>query len=648
MNTWERAGTLLAILLAGGGLVLPEVTTFEVSRTVIIPVLYLALMLVSWSILRRKLTTEKESLSGAPEQPHPHRVPGETFDIELTDQSRTQTRETSYAKTRIRERLEAVALDMFTGYGGLTRTEAETLITTGDWTADPFASIFLRGDSIPPITVAERLFRPLSAPNPFVRGVRHTLRALTEYTGKPADNPGRQTSFQRTTAWLLNRESVPISLKNELQTPGEVSLTSSETRSLNRWAGFIVFALASLGAGLLLDAPGMILLSGIGLGYVAYSHIGVPGSPDITVDRSLETNTPKPGESLTVTVTIQNTGSRVFPDLRIVDGTPPHLGVETGSPRYSTVLPPGDEAKFSYTVVARRGVHEFRQVRVATHNLAESRATINSIQVDSTIKCRPVFRSPHTFPLRKAVSQYVGQVPTTSGGRGLEFHSTQEYHRGDPPARIDWHRFARTRDLATVVDREERAAEIMCVIDARPHAYVAPTADSPSAVDRAIEATGQLIPTLLETGNRVGIAAFSPIDCWVGPKAGRNAAPHLQERLTTHSAFPQIAPEGRCSTIDWVEEFTRRYDRPTQVILLSPLVDRSAVLLARQLDGHRFLTTVVSVDPTVTLTPGQSLEHLERMTRSRALRKSGIRVVDWAWDDSFARAAFRAQQRWSR
>jgi hypothetical protein len=57
--------------------------------------------------------------------------------------------------------------------------------------------------------------------------------------------------------------------------------------------------------------------------------------------------------------------------------------------------------------------------------------------------------------------------------------------------------------------------------------------------------------------------------------------------------------------------------------------------------------TVVSPDPTRRDTVGRTLASVERSNRLSDLRASGLRVIDWADDESLYEALERARRRWS-
>jgi uncharacterized protein (DUF58 family) len=242
-----------------------------------------------------------------------------------------------------------------------------------------------------------------------------------------------------------------------------------------------------------------------------------------------------------------------------------------------------------------------------------------------------------SVPLREQGTRYAGQVATGSGGEGIEFHATREYRPGDPPGRIDWNRRARTGELSTVEYREERAASVVVVVDARPAAHVAPSMDAPSAVDRSVDAAGRLCAALLDSGNRVGLAALGPEELWVPPASGRDHRTRLRRALATSPVLAPVPPTERTSNEGW-RWLDGRLPQGAQVLLLSPLVDGYAATAARWLEVRHHPVTVVSPDATGAETPGRRLARVGRAIRMTDLRSAGVSVVDWPRDSRLTSA----------
>ncbi|ACV11349.1 conserved repeat domain protein [Halorhabdus utahensis DSM 12940] len=434
------------------------------------------------------------------------------------------------------------------------------------------------------------------------------------------------------------------------------------------WTGVGAVAFVFGGLGIALREPALLLAGVVGAVFTGYARSAEPipvrdpetGEPALSIRRRLEPDAPEPGEDVTVTVELRNEGAGVLTDVRIVDGVPPALDVTDGTPRHGAVLRPDEGVTYAYTVTATRGEHDWRpaQITVADPSGAVERET--TVDAPTTLSCSLPALTSEQLPLRGLTTPYVGRVDTDEGGSGVEFFSTREYRSSDPLSRIDWRRHAKTGELGTLEYREERAATVMLVIDTRQAAYRAPEPGAYHAVERSVDAANRVFAALLDTGDRVGVTTLGPAseECWLSPGAGDEHRAHGRALLNSHPALSPIPPdEGLFETIRddrreqlkdrQVTRLRRRLSADTQVFVFSPCCDGYVPTVARRLDAHGQLVTVLSPDPTTDDTPIRELASMERADRLDGLRGEGIRVLDWRDGESFAAALARAQARWS-
>jgi len=159
---------------------------------------------------------------------------------------------------------------------------------------------------------------------------------------------------------------------------------------IRRFSGFRAYALLLAATGVLTGTYTLILAAGIPLLFVLTAAVATTPAIDdtVTVTRELTPETPSPGESIAVTLTIENTGTSTIPDLRVVDGVPPEIGVTDGSPRSGGALRPGDQYTVTYTISADRGSYSFGPVTLRARNtngtrLAETTKTADGIDLSS-------------------------------------------------------------------------------------------------------------------------------------------------------------------------------------------------------------------------------------------------------------------------
>jgi uncharacterized repeat protein (TIGR01451 family) len=428
----------------------------------------------------------------------------------------------------------------------------------------------------------------------------------------------------------------------------EATVRSATTRHTNRWVGIAGLAFLTAGIGVFVRSRPLVLAAVVIVGYLAYANVFDDPSVSLAVGRRLDERAPDPGDEIRVTVTVENTGDAVLPDLRVIDQVPEALEVVAGPARTATALRPGARMTFSYTVVARRGEYRFDGLTVLARDFSGSvERELDLSTAAETVTVVSPLDGTTAVPLAPLTSPYTGRVETDSGGEGVEFYAVREYRHGDPLSRIDWNRFARERSLSTLEFREERMATVVLVLDLRAEAYLQAGEDGRHAVDREIDAAGRLFRSLLGTGDRVGIAAFAPADVWLPPGAGKTHRARARHLLATHPALSPTPPERDVYTRTQLRDLETRLSEETQILFLSPMPDPVSAYVVRSLHTRGHPVTVVSPDPTRTDTPGHLYEHLERSNRLNDLRTSGVRVLDWADDESLAETLERGRRRWS-
>ncbi|WP_122090575.1 DUF58 domain-containing protein [Halalkalicoccus subterraneus] len=642
MNT----GRLLLVLgLAALGLglasiLVPDAIGLDLGTAVVTLVGLLAVVEALRAVQSRRRTDLDEATTPDPELSLSVPAPGEEFDSAVG--AFIGDRQGYYRGTRAREGLRAAAVAVLREYQGLPETEAKTRIEEGIWTDDPYAAAFLGGEGAPEPARWDRIRDLARRESARDRRIRRTVDAIAGVAGmggegrsengySPPVDGDRPARFSTGTNrefedWVIARGPHPT----------------------ERWQGIGSLAFAGIGLGILVEQPAVLLAGAVGVGYAAYARSSAFSPGRVSADRVVEDPQPAPGDEVSVQVTVTNESGRFLPDLRLVDGVPEALSVAEGSPRLGTALRAGESATFSYSVTVRRGVHEFGPALLVARDLAGATEEERLLAAETTLTCVPPLRGTgEPLALRRQATRYAGRVETGRGGEGTQFHATREYRPGDPLRRIDWNRRARTGELTTVEFREERAATVVVLIDARKSAYRAPAPDESHAVDRSVDASGSLFATLSAAGDRIGIAALSNEPCWLAPGTGRDHRSAARELLATHPALSSVPPATPSGWFRSRRRLRRRLSPGTQVVFCTPLVDDSADRFARRLDEHGYPVTVLSPDPTGDRTPGHRLAAVSRTLRISALRRAGIPVIDWQAGEPLDAALARHGERGS-
>lgn len=321
---------------------------------------------------------------------------------------------------------------------------------------------------------------------------------------------------------------------------------------VTRWNGAVAATVVLGAAGVAANAAGLLVAAAVPLTYVAYGALATapPLESNVATTRELDATAVPPGQPVTVTLTVANTGERVLPDVRVVDRVPERLRVLDGTPRGVATLRPGEELTLMYRVLARRGSFAFGPPRVRSRGFAASVLATADVPPagDDRLVCRLDADAP---PLADRASGYAGQVATDDPGEGTEFHSTREYVPGDPMARVDWRHYAKHGELATIAYRAHRVADVVLVLDVRAPTRAVAGPGHPSGLELCGYAATRALAELAGAGQEVGVAVLggsgAVADRWLPPGAGR--AHRAQARAVLRRAVdaaqaPERSPSG--------------------------------------------------------------------------------------------------------
>jgi uncharacterized repeat protein (TIGR01451 family) len=449
-------------------------------------------------------------------------------------------------------------------------------------------------------------------------------------------------------------------------------------RRVERWGVGLAGTLALAGLGLLFATPALLVGAAIPLSYVLYGAVsGVP-TADLAARRSFARSDPRPGETVEVTITLENTGQSVLPDVRVIDGVPDELAVTDGSPRACVALRPGESVTTTYTVLAKRGAYEFTGPAVRLRSLAGSEqvTTDSEASGDGTLTCANPVSDP---PLREATLPRAGTLPTDTGGTGLEFYATRQYQHGDPMNRVDWRHYAKSGEFVTVQYRQEQAVRTVLVVDARPVGRVTPRPGYPTGAELSAYAAERLYGALeragvvtsltavgVETGLPAGVVGPDGLP-WVDTDADSGAGARAE---TVFGAVRTVADDravdagmGTLGTFDGpgaagtragragldpgtragtaspdggrdelTDRLLARLPPNAQVVVCTPLLDDWPVEFVRELAVRNTLQMVVSPDVTGGETPGQRFAAIHRDLRLRTAERAGATLVSWPLD----------------
>jgi uncharacterized protein (DUF58 family) len=302
-----------------------------------------------------------------------------------------------------------------------------------------------------------------------------------------------------------------------------------------------------------------------------------------------------------------------------------------------TTLGPGETVEIAYTLVARRGDHEFGPptVRVrgtgggAVATMERPAAGANSVV------CRLDADAP---PLDDRGARRVGQLASDDPGDGVTFHSTRDYESTDPAARIDWRHYAKRGELATVNYDRPVSTTVVLVLDARPPCHVAAGPGRPTAAELGAYAATRALTALLRGGHDVGVAVVGrdgdgPAGLhWLPPGSGSEQRARATDLFRAASDAPDESTANDPPDGDYGFQFRKAVElAPTrsQLVLVSPALDDGTVSAVEAWAAFDRPRTLLSPDVVPSNTVSGRLESVQRRSRLVRCQATGARTIDW-------------------
>lgn len=431
-------------------------------------------------------------------------------------------------------------------------------------------------------------------------------------------------------------------------------------RRVSRYRGLAAATALLVAVGVGTGTPTLLLAGVVPMAFVVYGALSsaTPLDDRVEIERAIRPETPLPGQPVEVTLTVRNVSESAIPDLRVHDGVPEELAVTGGAARAGTALRPDETATVEYTLTANRGRYAFDPVRLRAASVsgtAVAEMTREAAGVGA-FECRV---SAEDVPLHRQTTTFTGALATDTGGAGVEFHATRDYRAGDPVSRINWRRYAKVGELSTVEYREQRAANVVVVVDGRAPSHAAPGPSLPTGATLCAYAATLAVGVLRDDGHHVGVGAVGVTDpltdrqpAWVPSGADGfpahvaavcNAAATGGEARGDESSAPVSAPtalaDGGASTAG-LRRLLGHLPATAQVLFCTPALDDAVPSMVESIRAHGHRTVVLS--PSVTpATVGGRVLGLERAVRLDQTRQVGATVVDWDREEQLPTALAR-------
>ncbi len=221
-----------------------------------------------------------------------------------------------------------------------------------------------------------------------------------------------------------------------------------------------------------------------------------------------------------------------------------------------------------------------------------------------------------------------GVIPSRTLGQGTEFYSLRGYVAGDDPKRINWKASARYQRLIINETEAERVTDVMLVLDTDVSVF---EASENELFERGIGAAASMARFLLKQGNRVGLIMQGQERGVVPPAFGKR---HERKILFLLAA---AKPGRSVLSTSYVITILARLMLParSQIVIISPLLDRTMIEGVRQLAIEGYSTLILSPsanDPEGFSSESEEVAYrmlmLERSNTVLALEKT-CTVVQW-------------------
>lgn len=397
----------------------------------------------------------------------------------------------------------------------------------------------------------------------------------------------------------------------------------------NLWLGGTAAALVL--AGLVLEDWRLLAIPLPLVVLLALATFHLPPVPRVSLRRSLEPLQVAEGQRVAVTLHLTNDGAPLG-FLELLEALPGDFTLTRGTNHLLMSLGSGEEVAVEYEVEAGlAGEYDLGPVTLRARDplgLFFEEATIGGtahlVVIPSYEDLRKLDLNPHrTRP-------WFGQIRARRRGLGVEFWGLRDYDPADDLRHINWRASARTGDLITNEFEGEHSGDVVIVLDGREASALGP--GTGSTIQFGIRAAVSLAARALANRNRVGLIIQRNVLDWVYPAFGRKQLFRLMLHLMA------VRPGGTWPLEHVAGVLTRFFPPQSQVILISPLVDRRSVESVAELVTKGFEIVIVSPSPvevqrplvrTSPLAPmALRILSMERENLLAELRKLAT-VVDW-------------------
>lgn len=327
---------------------------------------------------------------------------------------------------------------------------------------------------------------------------------------------------------------------------------------------------------LLLAGVFLILGEGAALAYVRLYR------PALRVGRRLGTTTVSNGETVQVTLSLNNPLRRAMRNLSVVD-----VVEQLGSARFEVSrIGPSETVTATYRVMCRpRGIYQVGPSQAISSDplgLAELPAGYGPID---HLVVYPTVERLNGFPLVR------GQDPSMAAARpehaqrgGEDFYTLREYQRGDDLRRVHWPSSAKMDRLMIRQLETPWQSRALVMLDVRPSVY-----ESDDAFETAVSGAASVVTHLVRSGFEA--------DLWSGDPKALDATRYsaAMERLALVQPNPDV-------NLEAVATHMRQKGGGGALVIVTGTADRSLVSVQRLLSRDYPTTVLLGASSTTSQT----------------------------------------------
>lgn len=313
---------------------------------------------------------------------------------------------------------------------------------------------------------------------------------------------------------------------------------------------------------------------------------------DLKIKRWLNPPRSFGGESINVTLEIQNNSPSEIGELQLEDQIPESLVVEAGTNSLYLSLRPQERIEHSYTISAPlRGRYLLGPMKVRSMDIMGFRQYFETVPGVDQVMILPKVEDLGTVELRaRRVGPWPGTVPSKYLGAGTEFFEIRLYTPGDELRRINWKASAKQGQLVTNEFETERVTDVLVVLDCSETALskLFPFVAEEFEVDLAASLCSQL----LLQGNRVGLLVYGAERTWLAPAFGKRQLLRILNGLSIVKAGRAVVPIGYAVETIVAAVLPAR----SVIVFVSPLMGDEIIELVRNVVAAGF--SVICFTPT--------------------------------------------------